>query len=326
MAENSWGHGGPVQPETGIGQVLAGYAARGGHLLGARRWPDNPLTMTHARWHGPDGFILDAVRRPNDDEVISPEEREVWVQLALHCSMAVAPSDRPNEAPWLAIEIEPARVSELVRLLQRARANAWSGGPTSGSPYAGSPAHYPSAGPPASEAPRSPYHPGAMGTAAPRSRPLRSHIRSLPSTSDPFDGRTSLPSEADAWTGNWQRGALETPEVSLLPCVEVELPMLLGDPAAADSIRDFTRDVAMNFSRACRGIPQVRETRGWMYGNRLVLAARMAVAQGTRAPTRAEMEGAANILADALAQRTLPYTRLGFADAGAWAQGSILPA
>ena len=100
---------------------------------------------------------------------------------------------------------------------------------------------------------------------------------------------------------------------------------MLGDPATAESIRDFTRDVAIHFNRACKTIPQVRETRGWLHASHLVLAARMAVAQGTRPPTRAEMEGAASILADVLAQRTLPYSRLLFADPGAWAQGTPLP-
>ena len=60
----------------------------------------------------------------------------------------------------------------------------------------------------------------------------------------------------------------------MLPCVEVELPPIMNNPAAADYRRDFARDVALHFGRAARTIPQVREVRGWMRGDRLVLAAR----------------------------------------------------
>jgi hypothetical protein len=147
----------------------------------------------------------------------------------------------------------------------------------------------------------------------------------MPQTPEPPSGPGAYASDPSGWNGGWPRGQLDVPEVTVLPCVEVEMPVLLADPGAAESVREFTRDVAVHFSRACRAIPQVRETRGWMHGGRMVLAARMAVAPGTRTATRAEMEGAAAILADVLAQRTLPYSRLTFADAGAWAQGTPLP-
>jgi hypothetical protein len=114
-------------------------------------------------------------------------------------------------------------------------------------------------------------------------------------------------------------------EVVVIPCVDVELPPTMDGVVSSDYRRDFARDVTMHFSRAARAIPQVREVRGWMRGDRMVLAARFVVAAGNRPPTRAEMDGAAQILADGLAQRTLPYVRLSFADPGEWTQGAPLP-
>ncbi len=92
-----------------------------------------------------------------------------------------------------------------------------------------------------------------------------------------------------------------------------------------DYTRDFARDVSLHFSRAVHTIPQARELRGWMRGGKIVLAARIAVGAGLRAPTRAENEHAAELLADALARRTLPYTQLTVADPAEWAQGVRLP-
>lgn len=331
MADGGWGYGGPNQPETGVSQVLAGYAARGGQLLGARRWSDNPLTLTHLRWVGPDGFTVEAQRRPEHEATMLPEEREIWVQLALHCPVSAAPPTSRDNAAWLQIGVEPGRVAELLRALQRARASTAShpdlrsGGHIADAPTQGLPGPYTGSGSAPIGEPRSPYSQGPMGMAAPRSRPLYSPLPSLPWTPEPPPQSGPYASDPGGWNGAWQRGQAEAPEVTVLPCIEVEMPVVLGDPASADSIRDFTRDVATHFSRACKAIPQVRETRGWMHGNLMVLAARMAVAQGTRAPSRAEMEGAASMLADVLSQRTLPYTRLAFADPGAWAQGTSLP-
>jgi hypothetical protein len=326
MADMGWGHGGAAQQETGLSQVLAGYAGRGGQLYGARRWQENPLTLTHLLWHAPDGFTVEAARHPDDEVSALPEEREIWVQLALHCTTSQAPV-RADEAPWLAIDIAPEHVAEMLRAFQRARASQWSNPQTQSGGYMPGGASRPGSFPTGPVVPErnSPYDLSAMGTAAPRSRPLSSFSRSAPSMPDPLRGAGPRSGDPSGWTGSWQRGQVEVPEVFVLPCVEVEMPMLLGDPSTAEGIRDFTRDVAANFSRACKSIPQVREVRGWMNGSRLVLAARMAVAQGTRPPSHAEMEGAAHILADALAQRTLPYSRLAFADPGAWAQGTALP-
>jgi hypothetical protein len=113
--------------------------------------------------------------------------------------------------------------------------------------------------------------------------------------------------------------------VSVVPCAEFELPLIVTGPAASGSTRDFARDVAIHFALAARGIPQAREMRGWMRGDRLVLAVRLIVAPGSRGPTEAELRGAAQLLAAALTQRTLPFSHIGYAEPGEWAQGQPLP-
>lgn len=340
-AESRWAHGGPGQPETGIAPALAAYAARGGQLLGARRWLENPLMLTHVRWQGADGYTIDAFRRPGDETGVGPEEKEIWVQLALHCPVPQVPSERMEEAPWLPILIDPARVGEFARLLRRDRATARpeprlvaDRPPISGTPYtppAGALEHRPAFGgsrPREAELGAGSEPAGAHWSAAghlSNPRDEQHYPTSTPLPPDATHGHTPFTSDASAWTGGWQQNAIDAPEVNVLPSVEIELPALLGGPATVDYTRDFARDVATHFGRACRMIPQVREMRGWMRGDRMVLAARMAVASGTRAPSRAEMEGAAQILADALARRTLPYSRMSFADPGAWASGTPLP-
>ena len=127
------------------------------------------------------------------------------------------------------------------------------------------------------------------------------------------------------WMNTMRPPQPQEPEVTVIPCVEVELPPVLTDPAAADQARDFTRDVARHFNRSARQLPQVRETRGWMRNGRMVLAARIAVAPGTRVPSSSEMDNAARLLGDALARNLLPYTRMTFAEPGEWTQGVALP-
>ncbi len=111
----------------------------------------------------------------------------------------------------------------------------------------------------------------------------------------------------------------------MLPCIEVELPSLIEGQAGTAYRADFARDVAVHFGRAARSLPQVREVRGWMRGDRLILAARAVVGLGNRAPTSNENDGVTRALAQALAERTLPYTRLGFADPAEWMHGAPLP-
>jgi hypothetical protein len=132
-------------------------------------------------------------------------------------------------------------------------------------------------------------------------------------------------SDVNQWSQGFHRNQMETSEVSILPCVEIELPPQIAGLDAAEYRRDFASDAARHFGRAARGIPQVREVRGWIRGDRLVLGARIVVGMGMRQPTRAEMESAAHMLAEVLSQRTLPYSRLAFADPGEWTQGAPLP-
>ena len=63
-----------------------------------------------------------------------------------------------------------------------------------------------------------------------------------------------------------------------------------------------------------------------MRAGRLVLAARISLGQGTRAPAQFEMETAIQMLRDALTRYTLTYSAIGQADLGAWSQqGQPLP-
>ena len=92
MESYGWrGQGSSNQPETGIAQALDYYARYGGELLGARR-SDNPLTLTHVRWHDQSGHVYDATHSPETSGDIDSAEREVWVQLALDLPVAAAGS------------------------------------------------------------------------------------------------------------------------------------------------------------------------------------------------------------------------------------------
>ena len=319
MADVGWGRGRPVEADTGIYDVLLAYVTQGGQLFGARRWPDNPLTLTHVRWLGRSGGSLDALRRPDHDMVSSPEEREVWVQLALHVPTA-QPGPPGGEQPWLPLAVDPAAASAWVSLLKQGRRRAQQSPPFDSTPRApvwSGQDDMPTIrwdnlgvrqpGP----SPTNDYAPGDTGPRSPRAGVPRPPFGTPPAESQP-----------EQPTGSWQRGMADASEVYALPCIEVELP-----PAGPSTTyrQDFARDVALHFARAVRAIPYVREARGWMRGDRLVLAARFAVATGSRPPTSSEMERAVHHLAGVLAQITLPYVRIGFADPGEWSQGALLP-
>ena len=110
-----------------------------------------------------------------------------------------------------------------------------------------------------------------------------------------------------------------------MPCIEVELPALLDGQMGAAYRADFARDIAVHFARAVRKLPQVREMRGWMRGDRLVLAARSVVASGNRGPSEFENDSMVRLLQEAVLQETLPYVHLGFADPAEWIHGAPLP-
>ena len=314
MAETHWRHGSQAQPDTGISQVLATYASRGGELLGARRWAENPLTLTHVRWQDGSGYILEAVREPNIDLYLSEAERNIWVQLALHFPMT-QPSTIGNNAPWLPLTLQPAQAADLVSQLQRSRSSGGASFPTGGAQGGGRHGNPPQAMPP--EQP-------AINNAPFSPRPAQQNGVNSWSPRESVPSGPVVSRDGAATPGAWNAYA-EAPEVSAIPCVEIELPPVLAAATAADAAREFTKDVAAHFKRAAFSIPQTREVRGWMRTGRLILAARVVVAIGTRAPNHTEMEHTAYLLADALARRTIPYTRMIFADPGEWAQGVALP-
>ncbi|HEX8034812.1 MAG TPA: hypothetical protein VF510_13235 [Ktedonobacterales bacterium] len=320
MANIGWGHGRPAESDIGILQVLLAYATQGGRLFAARRSEDNPLTLTHVRWEGQDGSMFDATRRPNDDMHMSPAEREVWVQLALAFPSAPSIQSGPH-SPWQPLVLDRAQLTSWITLLKQSQASRPS--------YSPQPA-YGGYGPPSgpaffdpSSSSQTPWRSSSIISGAPG---IGEQRRDWPA---PGGNIPSTPSHTEhgetQWTGSWNRSSFEAGEVVVLPCIEVDLPPSHNNPGADEYRRDFSRDVALHFNRAARTIPQVREVRGWMRGDRMILAARLVVAMGSRPPVRAEMEGAARVLADALAQRTLPYTRLTFADPGEWMQGAPLP-
>lgn len=339
MAQSGWGQGRPADTDSGLLDVLIALASQGGTLYGARRLPDSPLTLTDLRWQGPGGTMMDTRRRSPTDSDEPSVEREVWVQLALHCPLSMSPMS--PETPWAPINVTREEVVSWVTLLRQEQATRRAPN-TPGYGYSGGSLPYPSgySQPTADRRDSSPYSPtsgpGSPVAPAPPSMPLSSggYRAAAPQSTVTVhpSGRlaggsyaiSASSDDASQSTGSWHRSAVESGEIVVLACIEVELPPQ-GDPTTAEYRRDFSRDVAMHFGRAVRAIPQVREARGWMRGDLLVLAARFVVGAGYRQATRAEMETTAHYLAQVLAQRTLPYVRIGFADPGEWTQGAALP-
>jgi hypothetical protein len=338
MADAGRGYGRAGERDTGVSQVLQAFAAQGGQLFGARRWSENPLTLTHVRWVGPAGMVLDGVREPEDDDRTLPEERDVWVQLALHFPSAHPSPAGPN-APWLPLEVDRTQAGEWAQALHQAlRARLFgsqSGGSRQGQSYPqGQSSRYPAA------AGSSPWRvPGSAPSSPPPSPPAgwpsEQRISGTPAqtVSDAFGARATAPVNSvplrqsppgGQAQGPWHSAQADLPEIVLLPSVEIDLPPLMpgGGPAGR---REFARDTALAFARALRTLPQVGEMRGWLRGERLVLAARYVAGGGTRAATYGEMEAATQQVAETLARHTLPYAWLGFAEPGEWSQGAVLP-
>ena len=353
MDEHGWrGQGSSNQPDTGIAQVLAYFSRYGGEVLGARR-SDNPLTLTHVRWHDQSGHVLDASHSPESDGDVDAAEREVWVQLALDLPIAAAGMYGPR-APWEHLALNPERAAELLNQLRRSLASRSSGNSNNPAQWAPGPAMQQQPASPGFAPNRSGFNGGWNGgqPAAPIGTyppPFQQSAPQQPVPAQPvfpprspqmpptggmpggmpgamaggMPGSPAAPGDAREWTNSMR--VSQEPEVTVIPCIEVELPPVLTDPAAADQARDFTRDVARHFNRSMRQLQQVRETRGWMRNGRMVLAARIAVALGSRVPSSMEMENAARLLGDALARNMLPFTRMTFAEPGEWTQGIALP-
>jgi hypothetical protein len=311
--------------------VLLAYGARGGALYAAYRHPDNPLLLTHVRWQGPAGEMIETSRGPEDMAMVR-EEREAWAQVALRSTTLRPDAVGPN-APWLQAPLDPREAYDLATRAQRAREGAnmtpterLYQGVSSGSPArplshsTGTPPRLPAFGAPGG-APQIHAH-GVSADANPGYDSFGSYGSGL----SPASGGSQI-------TGSWARDAFQSfqsvesqpdQEIIVITCIEIEMPSLMpGTPQ--DFTRDFARDVALNFNRAARTIPQTRETRGWMHGSRMTLGALMALGTGSRPASRIEMEHAADTLASALASRTLPYVRLRFAEMSEWAQGVPLP-
>jgi hypothetical protein len=359
MESYGWrGQGGPNQPETGIAQALDYYARYGGELLGARR-SDNPLTLTHVRWHDQSGHVYDASHSPEMSGEIDSAEREVWVQLALDLPVAAA-GMYGARAPWERLALDQGRAAELLTQLRRSLASRTSGSGNNPAPWS-SGAPMPMPMPTMQRPPNQPFPPnrpvGNSGWSAgqpPESTsayPPSSPFQPLPQQAPPSSLRGAplpgagmpggpgfmprpendappLGSQGAMGAGrDWSNPVrpVSDPEVTVIPCIEVELPPVLTDPAAADQARDFTRDVARHFNRSAHQLQQIRETRGWMRNGRMVLAARLAIAPGSRVPSSIEMENAARMLSDVLTRNMLPYTRMTFAEPGEWTQGIALP-
>lgn len=325
MSDYGWDHGQDHQrvirghSATGIAEVIEGYSTRGGQLLGARRWVENPLTLTHVRWMGPQGIVVDAVRRPDADLELD-DERAVWVELALGFP-ATHPGPAEQAAPWAVLNISPQQAAGLAVRLARALASA---PPGSGIRYTSppEPAHYD---------PHAMNHPVAGGWASqPPSGSISPMPHSAPTPSwPPQSWASGGPASGGAAqrhspAGNYARGPVFDDGVSVIPCVDIELPVTVTGAVAPSSTRDFARDAASTFVRAVRGLPQAREIRGWMRDGRMVLAARFIVAPGAGAATPEEREDAIRLLARTLAQHTLPFARVGLADPGEWNQGQAL--
>ncbi len=286
----SWGPAYDGRTRTGIAGVLDGYAHRGGQLVGARAGAENPLVLTHVRWIGPRGELLDAVRPPDDDAGLGTAEREVWVELALGFP-AMHPSPAGRDAPWLPLDLPPQHAATLLGRLPHA---------TASTPLA---------------------MPSAQGSGFTSNRRLSAG----PDVPAPAG---SVSTGSPAWSGDLREALLYDEGISVFPCVEIELPPVVGPPSAGVSsvVDAFVHDAAATFVRAVKGLPHVRELRGWLRGGRLVLAVRLIVAPGSGAATREEDERAMRSLGRVLAQETLPYANLTIAHPGEWARGQLLPA
>ncbi len=341
MAANGYGYSRPQDRSASIATALIAYGQQGGALYAAYRASENPLAPSHLRWQGVSGEVIETQHNAEAAYDLPQEEREAWAQIALGSTSNQADAVGPN-APWLPVRLERERAFELGVRAQRARLasqppiSPHSAPHMSAAPQMGY-GSAPRGAPPSSMLPRAnpafqTYTPQGSGGHADEYSPTRL-IDALPQSAP------SLP-EPSQNTGQWSRdellrgagrgfGATQTQqnqaEITVVPCVEVEMPALLTSTDQQDFTRDFARDVAVHFSRAAHSISQARELRGWMRGARIVLAVRMSFGPGTRPANRAEMEHAAALLSEALARRTLPYAQLRFADFAEWNQGVELP-
>lgn len=309
---------------SSIIDVLLAYGSRGGALYAAYRHPDNPLLLTAVRWQGPTGESIETHRGSNDMALVR-EEREAWAQVALRSTTLRPDTVGPN-APWLQAPLDMREAYDLAMRARHAREVSMPPSPPhsiGGAPFSSSamrPISLPHGTPPGfAEFSAPSYSAGSHGPTV-----------DISPSYDGFGGAASSVPGHSQVTGAWSRDSFQpqlsqsNQEILVIACIEIEMPSLMTD-APQDFTREFARDVALNFNRAARTIPQTRETRGWMHSGRMALGALMALGTGSRPATHAEMEHAADTLASALANRTLPYVQMRFADPAEWAQGIPLP-
>ena len=321
---------------TGLSEIMSAFVAHGGQLAGARRWPENPLALTHVRWHGPAGQLLDAVRHPGDEAWLLQGERDAWVQLALHYPATAQPTMPGPNSPWMPLNVDRNQAQQMLAAMVRPRS---ANTPAPGYPGGGFGAPSPRSGYSGRFVPNDSSF-GSQPTSYPGT--ARADLRSPSRLSDAPLGssRSSGTQNSGSYaagpgqvpedpisqiTGGWSSSRPPTQDVVIIPCVEVELPPVAANPGPNDFASDYARDIAVHFARAARTIPQVRELRAWMRGDRLALAARMVLGTGGRPLTRVETDGAIQLLADVLVQRTLPFSWIGLADAAEWQAGSQMP-
>jgi hypothetical protein len=268
------------------------------------------------------------VRPPGDDHGVTAEERDVWVALALGFP-AAHPSPSGRDAPWLPLDVSPQQAAGLCLRMARGmqsqprsydpyRHTMPTPGPLQGTVHSG--------GLVASPSPFSPPGFSPPGFSPPGFSPpgFSPPGFSPPGFSPPPGDSGGGYGAGSEWAGGLRDALLFDEGVSVIPCVEIELPTAMMGPEAADAARAVARDAAATFVRATQSLRQVREVRGWRRGGRLVLAVRLTVAPGLGAATHEEGEDAVRMLGHVLAQRMLPYARIGQADPGEWAKGQPL--
>ena len=278
-----------AETDTGILDVLVAYVSQGGHLYGARRWEDNPLTLTHVRWQGISGGLLDAFRQPGGTVSTDDIESNVWVQLALNFPSS-HPSPAGLDAPWLPLNVDPATASQWVHQLRASLSQrrprsamlataiqSWTSMPgldsrssRRKSPIPGIARMIPL--PVRGVSGRLyPYGSGTSGPTGQSGTPLDREPLFPTQLHSHLPSRAPPPPDMSRMTPVTARGQSSVPrqmgvEIAVLPCIEVDLPPLLDDRVTMDYHRDFARDVAVHFRQAVQQFREVREVRGWMRG------------------------------------------------------------
>ena len=325
---DQWGNRRPGGADTGIAQVLEIYATRGGRLEGARRWPQNPLTLTHVRWMSEYGEAVEAFCPPEDGASIAEDERSVWVDLAVEFS-AMHPNPAGMGANWAPLPIGQERAVELSQRItlrgpSGARSSYASGADYSGAATFGPPrpdGYNPFSGPtsglpglgPGQVSPSRPLRPSGVTpppypASAAASRATATNRHATAASAGATSNRTSSarrPPSSPAWRSSSRRPSWVRRWTSI--------PALSPMTWRATSIMRSTPF----HRRGRRAAGCAPGGSCWRRGSRW--------ARG-HAPGQLEMDAAIQMLREALTRYTLTYSAIGHADLGAWSQqGQPLP-